>query len=374
MRHVSLIESDGEWFRAMGDAHDAVAERMGRITFADGDAVRSLMAYFGTTEPYQFCFQSCSAADLCSACSVPLTLSLNASGTPSKLCNATAVGVGPRNEDAQQLGALLLGLSPPEPIEMLEVTFGWRGVFWVLTGVALMMAVMVYTVVPQRKEKHHGSETLGETIGGIRLVFWSPLFWRIAPLCVTSQAAFLGIQSLWLGPWFHDVLALDARATADALSHVAMAMVASYACLAWITGYLSKRGVPAIKISVIGMSVFIVMQVLIVAEVIPVTATTWMIWAFTGTYGIVTYAGLTQRFPTRLAGRVVTGINVLAFFGAFGVQWGIGVIIDFWPLSATGGFHPEGYRWAFGMVALLQGLALIWYLVFRTERVVESPA
>ena len=153
-----------------------------------------------------------------------------------------------------------------------------------------------------------------------------------------------------------------------------MAMVASYACLAWITGYLSKRGVPAIKISVIGMSVFIVMQGLIVAEVIPVTATTWMIWAFTGTYGIVTYAGLTQRFPTRLAGRVVTGINVLAFFGAFGVQWGIGVVIDFWPLSATGGFHPEGYRWAFGMVALLQGLALIWYLVFRTERVVESPA
>ena len=260
------------------------------------------------------------------------------------------------------------------PVEMLEVTFGWRGVFWVLTGVALMMAVMVYTVVPQRKEKHHGSETLGETIGGIRLVFWSPLFWRIAPLCVTSQAAFLGIQSLWLGPWFHDVLVLDARATADALSHVAMAMVASYACLAWITGYLSKRGVPAIKISVIGMSVFIVMQGLIVAEVIPVTATTWMIWAFTGTYGIVTYAGLTQRFPTRLAGRVVTGINVLAFFGAFGVQWGIGVVIDFWPLSATGGFHPEGYRWAFGMVALLQGLALIWYLVFRTERVVESPA
>jgi len=132
MRHVSLIESDGEWFRAMGDAHDAVAERMGRITFADGDAVRSLMAYFGTTEPYQFCFQSCSAAGLCSACSVPLTLSLNASGTPSKLCNGTAVGVGPRNEDAQQLGALLLGLSPPEPIEMLEV------VLWCLAAVSAL--------------------------------------------------------------------------------------------------------------------------------------------------------------------------------------------------------------------------------------------
>lgn len=260
------------------------------------------------------------------------------------------------------------------PIEFVEEALGWRGVFWVLTGVALMIALIVYTVVPQRTEPHHGKETLRESLFGIRQVFWSPLFWRVAPLCVTSQAAFLGIQSLWLGPWFHDVMGLNNRETADALSLVAMAMVASYLCLAWITGHLSKRGVGAIRISVVGMSIFLVMQALIVFELIPVTVTTWMVWAFTATYGIVSYAGLTQRFPTSLAGRVVTGINVLAFFAAFGVQWGVGVVIDFWPVSETGGFHPEGYRWAFGIVAALQLAALIWFVLFRTERVVESPA
>lgn len=259
------------------------------------------------------------------------------------------------------------------PIEFIEVAFGWRGVFWVLTGVALAMAVVVYAVVPRRKETHHGTETLRETIGGIRQVFWSPLFWRVAPLCVTSQAAFLGIQSLWLGPWFHDVLGLDNRETADALFAVAAAMVASYLCLAWITGYLSKRGVGAIRISVVGMSVFLIMQLLVVFEMVPVTVTTWMVWAFTATYGIVSYAGLTQRFPVSLAGRVVTAVNLLAFFGAFAVQWGVGVIIDLWPLTASGGFHPDGFRWAFGWVAAMQLVALAWFMVFRTERVVESP-
>jgi len=259
------------------------------------------------------------------------------------------------------------------PIEMIEGAVGWRGVFWVLTVFALFMAAVVFTVVPKRQEVHHGSENLRQTIGGIRQVFWSPLFWRVAPLCVTSQSAFLGIQSLWLGPWFHDVMGLNDRATADALFHVAAAMVASYICLAWITGFFSKRGVPAIRISVIGMSIFLSMQIMIAAQLIPVTVTTWMIWAFTATYGIVSYAGLTQRFPVRLAGRVVTGINVLAFFGAFGVQWGVGVVIDFWPLGPTGGFNPEGYRWAFAMVAAMQALALIWFLIFRTERVVENP-
>ena len=258
------------------------------------------------------------------------------------------------------------------PIEFIEEALGWRGVFWVLTVVALTMAVMVFAVVPRRKEAHHGSETLRVTIGGIRQVFWSPLFWRIAPLCVASQSAFLGIQSLWLGPWFHDVMKLDDRATADALSLVAAAMVGSYLCLAWITGYLSKRGVGAIRISVTGMSIFILMQLIVIFELVPVTVTTWMVWAFTATYGIVSYAGLTQRFPVKLAGRVVTAVNVLAFFGAFGVQWGIGVVIDFWPMAESGGFNPEGYRWAFGMVAALQVVALIWFCVFRTERVVES--
>ncbi len=260
------------------------------------------------------------------------------------------------------------------PIEFIEELLGWRGVFWVLTAVALAMAAIVYFVVPERKDPDRGTETLREAIGGVRRVFWSPLFWRVAPLCVSSQAAFLGIQSLWLGPWFHDVMALDNRATADALFLVACAMVASYMCLAVITGYLSRRGVGAIRISVIGMSIFIVMQLVVVLEVVPVNQMTWMLWAFTATYGIVCYAGLTQRFPTSLAGRVVTAINLLAFFGAFAVQWGVGVIIDFWPLTASGGFHPEGYRWAFGIVAAVQIVALIWFLIFRTERVVESHA
>ncbi|MBO6948997.1 MAG: MFS transporter [Rhodospirillales bacterium] len=260
------------------------------------------------------------------------------------------------------------------PVEYVEELLGWRGVFWVLTGIAIFMAAMVYTVVPRRNEPAGGTETLMQAIGGVRRVFWSPLFWRVAPLCVTSQAAFIGIQSLWLGPWFHDVMGLDNRETADALFLVACAMVASYMCLAIITGYLSKRGVGAIRISVIGMSVFIVMQMVVVFELVPVTALTWMVWVFTATYGIVSYAGLTQRFPTALAGRVVTAINLLAFFGAFSVQWGVGVIIDFWPLTESGGFHPDGYRWAFGIVAAIQVVALIWFLIFRTERVVESHA
>ncbi len=258
------------------------------------------------------------------------------------------------------------------PIEYLEDITGWRGVFWVLTVVAVFMAAMVYFVVPQRTDAKPSTESWSDAIFGVRRVFTSPLFWRVAPLCVTSQAAFLGIQSLWLGPWFHDVLKLDARATADALFWVAAAMVASYIFLAWVTKFFGDRGVSAIKISVIGMAIFMIVQSLVIIEIVPVTVITWMVWAFTATYGIVCYAGLTQRFPIALAGRVVTGINVLAFFSAFLVQWGVGLVIDLWPMADSGGFNPDGYRWAFGLVAGVQLIAFIWFLSFRNERVADS--
>ena len=125
---------------------------------------------------------------------------------------------------------------------------------------------------------------------------------------MTSQAAFLGIQSLWLGPWLYDVLKLDAGATADALFWVAAAMVMSYIFLAWMTNFFGDRGVGAIKISVTGMVIFLIVQGLIFSEVVPVTVVTWMIWAFTATYGIVCYAGLTQRFLIALAGWISMGI------------------------------------------------------------------
>jgi hypothetical protein len=119
-RAVSKIDENGDWFRLMGDAHDAVAERMGRMTFEDTDTVRKLMGFFGTTEQWQVCFQSCSANDTCSGCSDPLTLRFNATGAPSALCrNNTAVIQGPRQEDADNLGALVLSFSPPEAVQVL---------------------------------------------------------------------------------------------------------------------------------------------------------------------------------------------------------------------------------------------------------------
>lgn len=267
------------------------------------------------------------------------------------------------------LGALL----GTTPVELLDNAIGWRGVFWIAGGFAVFISAVLYFVAPRRNETSGPQQTWGEAIGGVRDVFTSPIFWRVAPVCFVCQASFIGIQSLWLGPWFHDVLEFDARETADALFAVASAMIIGNLFVAWIAGYFSRRGVNAIRISIVGMTVFTLVQFLIVVGFIPPSLEGWMAWVFVASYANVSYAGLTVVFPTALAGRVLTGLNLLVFFAAFGVQWGVGVVIDFWP-SVDGRFDPAGYTAAFAVVTVIQVIALLWFVVFRPKKGIESPS
>ena len=72
----------------------------------------------------------------------------------------------------------------------------------------------------------------------------------------------------------------------------------------------------------------------------------------------------TEKFSScsaRLTGRANTALNLLVFLAAFAAQWGIGVIINLWPETASGGYAIEGYQAGFGMLVALQILAIIWY-------------
>ncbi len=80
---------------------------------------------------------------------------------------------------------------------------------------------------------------------------------------------------------------------------------------------------------------------------------------------------LSQSFPPKLAGRVITGLNLLVFSAAFLVQWGIGAVIDLWPVSESGGYAPIAYQAAFGVILAFQVVTFIWYAVF--PKVIKYP-
>jgi predicted MFS family arabinose efflux permease len=251
-------------------------------------------------------------------------------------------------------------LTATAPVEAALGVTDWRGIFFILSVITLAVAAGVFAVVPEKKIEQNG-DSIKEQLNGIIQVFSSLTFWRIAPVTVMSQTAFLAIQGLWSGPWLRDVAGLEREIIAQILFMIAAAMIAGFIFMGAAAERLSRLGIKPIAVAVAGMTAFMITQGLLIMEVTTWARTVWVLFGIFGTTGIIPYAVLSQSFPLHLSGRVNTGVNLLVFICAFAAQWGIGAIINLWPGTAAGGYAPPGYQAGFAMMLCLQAIALLWF-------------
>ena len=258
-------------------------------------------------------------------------------------------------------------LSGTVPVEMALGFTDWRGVFWAFGAMALVISALIFFTVPRRGGTDSVEMTFAEQIAGVGKVFRSPMFWRTAPVTVTTQAGFLGIQTLWSGPWMKDVAGLPRDGVAENLFFVACAMITGSFTMGAMAERFTRFGFKPMTFVIGAMAIFIVVQVGLVLQLTEYALLNWIAFGFFGTASIVVYALLPQRFDASLSGRLLTGMNMMVFFLAFAVQWGTGVIIDLWPPTTDGGYHPDGYQAAFAVILAIQAASLIWYFVYRGD-------
>jgi len=268
----------------------------------------------------------------------------------------------PRINGFQMAAGGLGVLAAFTPVELALRVTDWRGVFLGLGVLCVLMAVTVFTVVPESRQKPV-PEPFSRQIQGVFQVFGSLTFWRIAPLTMLSQAGFMAVQGLWAGPWLRDVAALDRAGAAACLSISAVAMIAGFIVLGLVTETLARKGIPVLYTAVTGMTVFIgVLGTMAVGATVP-PQVIMALFGFFGTAGILSYTALTLSFAARLSGRVTTSINLLVFLGGFVLQWAMGAVINQWDPPLPGQYDPAGYRAAFLMVLGLQVLGLAWFFI-----------
>jgi predicted MFS family arabinose efflux permease len=254
------------------------------------------------------------------------------------------------------LGALCATL----PVEFALRLTDWRGVFVILSAATALTAALIFWTVPE-KVLPGGETLLMDQFKGIVQVFTSPFFWRVAPLTVASQVAFMSIHGLWSGPWLRDVAGMDRPGVAAVLFWTAVAMASGYVLIGFVTERLDKSGVKPMTTGVLGMSLFMLIQALISWGPVSWAAPLWFLFGLVGTSGVIPYPAFAQAFPPQLAGRVSTGLNLLIFVGAFALQWGVGAVIGLFPVTATGHYSRQGYQASFALLLILQLACLVWY-------------
>jgi MFS family permease len=247
------------------------------------------------------------------------------------------------------------------PVELLVEAAGWRTLFFALALLAMLSALGVLRVVPEREE-HALREPLSAQLAGLRSVFAARRFWYIGIAAVTSQATNMAVQGLWSGPWLRDVAGLGRQAAAAHLLIMAIATMAGFLLWGNAASWAARRGVPAARVFALGMGIFLLVQSLLVFGAPVSPALIWIGFGVFGTAGSLSYAVLSYEFPRHLAGRVTTALNAMVFSWAFVVQWAIGGIIELWP-AVDGRYHASGYRAAFGVFLAVQVLAFGWMLL-----------
>ncbi len=263
-----------------------------------------------------------------------------------------------------QMAAGGLGaLAATSPVEAALQITDWRGVFIGLALLTLIAATAIFAVVPEKRSLSNTRESLPDQLRGIREIFSNRTFWRTAPLTTASQASFMAVQGLWAGPWLNHIGKLSRVETAEVLFWVAVAMVAGFIILGSLAEVLSRKGVGVATTAVIGMALFMVVQLLLMLNPAGWVFPLWLAFGFFGTSGVVAYSALSQAFPVHLSGRVTTALNLLVFVAAFAGQWAIGAIIGFWSTGVSQPLTAAGFNAGFGALLVLEAAGLLHYFL-----------
>jgi predicted MFS family arabinose efflux permease len=248
------------------------------------------------------------------------------------------------------------------PLEALLHVTSWRGVFAGLSALTLCAAAGILLAVPERAEAR-SRESLCALLAGFRIIYGDPGFWRIGVVSLTVPAATLAVNGLWVAPWLRDVAGYTREEVAGALLWIAAGIAIGFASQGTVADALGRRGIPPVRVLLWGSLASALLLASFGAGFTFAAPLAWFLFALLAPSASLAYAIQTRRYEPSLAGRVNTAVNLLVFLGAFAAQWGVGAIVDLWPVL-EGGRHPAAaYGAGFCGLAALEcaALALLYF-------------
>lgn len=247
---------------------------------------------------------------------------------------------------AGALGALTASV----PVEWVLPLIGWRGVFWCVAVVAGVVAALIFFTTPDKEEAGHG-EDLKRALGGVAHVFSGRPLWHMAGHAAFFTGGFMAVQGLWAVPWMMQAAGYSRMLAADHLFVLGVGMLGGQLAIGTFAGELARRGFPPLQLMRVGVGLTIATEALIIAGIGP-SLLLWLAFGVFSACGAQMYGVLAGYFVPRLTGRVTTAANLIAFAGAFVIQWGFGVLSD--ALEAGGYSAALAMRITFAALVAMQ--------------------
>jgi len=256
-------------------------------------------------------------------------------------------------------------VSATVPLETALLYIDWRGIFFALAAVTLLVSAVIFMCVPEKPSTGQGA-SLRAQFAGLRRIYTDRVFWRFAPITIAALSVNMSVQSLWAGPWLRDVAGFSRDVTATYLFVLTASMTVGFVLVGAIADIMERRGVKLEHVLGWGTVVFLAAQAVLVLRLDPAALWPWIVFGLSMYFTALTFTHLTRHFPPAYSGRALTGINLLIFGCVFLTQYATGAIIDLWPPNDDGGYRVIAYSAAFGIFLIVQIIAFAWFLIPAT--------
>ncbi|MGH8813209.1 MAG: MFS transporter [Advenella sp.] len=254
------------------------------------------------------------------------------------------------------MGGVVVGT----PLAVLLTHYTWREVSIGMAVFTIAVAVVIWLLVPESKQRMAPHEPVSKQIHGVRIILKNAVFWRVVPFPCAVGGAFYAAQSLWVKPYLTDVSGLTARQADSLVSMLGLTMVAGTVITGLVARRIERYGLGLRAFCGLGMTLFVLVQLLILLRVPLSPALIWGTYGFLAASCILAYALLAEVFPRKVVGRVTTAFNMIFFISIFSMQVGVGFVLDFWP--ATDGHYPAvAHLTGWGIMIAIQLVSAILY-------------
>lgn len=260
------------------------------------------------------------------------------------------------------------GIVATKPVNAAIGFMSWRTLFFVFAGMIVVIALLVLFTKrhPSYLERKNVS-ALAELKGTLQIA-GTARFWRLAPMAVITQATYIALNSLWIGPWYKDVAGFPPEVVPNLLLICSISITIGYIFSGSIATFIKVRfGFNAIKTMIMTMWVFTAIIALVVVapgwgQVL------WPLFLVLSPFCLLAYPIFISMYDYSLAGRAQTLFNMIVFIVSTFIQSGVGWIIDLYPKVEGMGFNPDGYRTALLFIAAINAASILWCMFYRRNK------
>ncbi len=255
------------------------------------------------------------------------------------------------------------------PLALLTEWLGWRSAFFIVAGLTLLLAGLVWSIVRDRPSEfgwqspidtHFQKQTVADLIAGVRTVVGNRYFWPLAAWFFFQTAIFFSFAGLWGGPYLQQIYGLDRTSAGQVLSMSAIGLIIGGPLQSWLSSRLFKRRKPVLIISslvTIGLTCLLAfttdgmsMPVLYLLCL--------LLGVFTAASVVIGFSATKELFPARIAGTSIGLINLFPFAGGAVFQPLLGLALER-SCKIGENFTLLGYQHAFLILFSCAAIALL---------------